>query len=127
LGCNNTAAIFAIEDQVDNGTTTTRTPDATGITRNGGDENFSYFSMSRAGSFMEGSCVALSANCDKIYVYKFDKRTTGFNGNACSNAVYINPYNQAPNDIERLTADVWIPKGLPAGNLKRAVWTFVAT
>jgi hypothetical protein len=126
LGCNNTGAIFAIEDQYDNGTTTTRTPDAGSITRNGGDENFSYFSISRAGNFMNSGCVAVSSNCDKIYMYRFDKRATGFNGNACTNAAFINAGPLAPNDIENLISDVWIPKGLPAGNLRRATWTFVA-
>ena len=127
-GCNNTGAIFAIEDQWDNGTSTTRTPDDTSITRNGGDFGFSYFSVGRAGSFLVTQCVAVSTDCTKVYVYNFDKRSGGsFNGTTCSNADFITAGPLAPNDIERLSADAWVPKGIPAGTLKAATWTFVVT
>ena len=129
LGCNNTGAIFAISDAVDNGNVTTRTPSATSITADGRDENFTYFSVNRGSSFLNGACVAVSANCNRVYVYKFDKRTAaqGFDGNKCNNAVYINAGPIAPSDIEAITADAWIPKCIPAGTLKSARWTFVAS
>ena len=126
--CNDTNTKFAITDVIDDGTTATRSPDDTGIENpDGFGADYSYFSVGRATSFLNGMCVAIDKSCTKIYVYKYDKRTsTGTNFNTCLNSQFIIG-NIIPNEIEQITADVWVPTGLPAGDLKQAIWTFVAS
>src|SRR3989344_1105545 len=126
--CNNTNALLAIDDDEDNGTSTTRTPATTTIVRDGGDENWSYFSVNRGASFLAGQCVALYFNCTKIYVYNYDKRTAASGylaGTTCANANFITAGPITPSQQEKVTADVWMPKGGPAGFMKIATWTFV--
>lgn len=125
--CNNTNTRFAISDLTDDGTSATRSPDPTSITRNGGDRNFSFFSINRATSPFNGQCVAVSSDCKRVFMYKFDKRTGNFNGSLCSNSAYINTGPMIPGNYELMTADVWVPKGIPQGNLMHARWNFVAT
>ena len=122
--CNNSGALFAITDALDTGTSATRKPDPTTITRDGGDANYGYFHVSRAANFLNGMCVAVDPSCTKIFTYKYDKRA-GFS--SCANSAYVTAYNMTPNSIETITADVWIPVGMPAGNLTQAIWSFVAS
>jgi len=122
--CNNSGALFAITDVIDTGVAGTRKPDPTTITRDGGDANYGYFHVSRAANFLNGMCVAVNQNCTKIYAYKYDKRA-GFT--TCTNSNYIVNYNLTPNAIETITADVWVPKGIPLGNLTEAIWDFIGT
>ena len=122
--CNNSGAIFAIDDDIDNGIANTRKPDNTGITRDGGDANYGYFHVTRAGSVLNSMCVAVDQNCTRMYVYKYDKRP-GFT--TCTNSNYIVNYNLTPNAIETITADAWVPKGIPLGNLSEAIWDFIGT
>ncbi len=125
--CNDSLAQFAIEDDPDNGTIESRTPTVSDITREGGDTNFSYFRITRSGHFLDGSCVAVGWECDKVYFYNFDRRTGAFNATTCTASDWITAGPMAPNDIEKVTADVWIPKGIPEGTMKPATWTFVVT
>jgi hypothetical protein len=125
--CSGSGSIFALEDDADTGAVSTRTPTASSISRDGGDSEYSYFSISRGTNFLNGACIAVSSNCQKIYMYKFDRRTGAFNGSTCANSVYMNNAQMAPNEIENIAADVWVPKGIPQGNLRRATWTFVAS
>ena len=61
--CNGTNAKFGFDSDEDNGTSITRTPDVTtGITRDTGDKNWSYFSINRPG-ILQGMCVAVHHNC----------------------------------------------------------------
>lgn len=122
--CNDTNARFAIEDDVDMGTTATRTPTTNGITRNGGDANFGYFSVSSRAAFgNDNVCVAVASDCSKIYIYKYDKRS-GFS--TCTNSRYLTTKQLAPGDILRLTSlNAYVPKGIPAGVLKLGTITFV--
>ncbi len=122
--CNNTVAQFAIEDDPDNGTVATRTPIATGIDMDGGDSNFGYFSINRASSPLYESCVAVSYDCSKIYIYKYDRRS-GFA--TCANSRYVQEANLIPSDLHTLSLNVFIPLGIPAGNLNTATLTVYAT
>ena len=121
--CNQTGTEFAIEDDIDDGTTNTRSPTVTGITWDGGDQNYSFFSVSRAGNVIDTMCVAVSYACDKIYVYKFDKRANFTN---CVNSRHV-VNNMVPDDTHNIIADAWVPRGLPSGDLRRVIWTFFAT
>jgi hypothetical protein len=122
--CNNTGAQFALEDDVDNGTAATRTPTTDGISYNGGDANFGYFSITRSNAPLYESCVAVSYDCQKIYIYRYDKRN-GFN--ACQNSRYIQAPDLVPYETHTLTLDVYTPLGIPFGNLNTATITVVAT
>jgi hypothetical protein len=117
--CNNTGAQFAISDYPDNGTITTRTPSGAGITFQAGVD-WGYFSINRASSPLYGSCVAAYYDCSKIYIYKYDKRS-GFG--SCANSEYIQAPNLVPGETHTLTLNVYIPLGIPAGNLNTAIFT----
>jgi hypothetical protein len=123
--CNGTGAQFAISDAADNGTVSTRTPAATTITRNAGDANYGYFSDNRASSPLFRNCIAISADCTKIYIYRYDKRS-GFTG--CLNSRYIQEGNLAPSDFaHQLTLDIYAPYGIPDGMLNVSTFTVMAT
>jgi hypothetical protein len=117
--CNNTGAEFAISDYPDNGTVTTRTPSDASITFQQGVD-WGYFSINRATSPLYGSCVAAYYDCSKIYIYKYDKRS-GFG--SCANSEYIQAPNLVPGETHTLTLNVYIPLGIPAGNLNTAIFT----
>ncbi len=114
--CNNTGTQFGIEDDADDGTTSTRTPITTNINRDGGDSDYSYFSVNRATSPLYGSCVAVSTDCQKIYIYKYDKRTSP-NFNSCNNVRYVHNNTLTPRETHTLTLDAYVPYGTPYGNL----------
>ena len=122
--CNSSGTVFAMDDDVDNGTTITRTPTTTSITRDGGDATYSYFSVDRATSALYESCVAVHWNCTKIYIYKYDKRA-GFN--TCANSEYIQNATLVPGDVHTLNVTVYVPYGVPDGNLNTATFTVYAT
>jgi len=120
--CNNTGAEFAISDYPDNGTVETRTPSDASITFQQGVD-WGYFSINRATSPLYGSCVAAYYDCSKIYIYKYDKRS-GFA--SCGNSEYIQAPNLVPGETHTLTLNVYIPLGIPAGNLNTAIFTVSA-
>ena len=121
--CNNTGAQFAISDYVDNGTAVTRTPQSP-FTLDGGDYSFGYFSVTRATAPLYQSCVAVSYDCTRIYIYKYDERP-GFS--TCNNANYIQTQNLIAGQVHTLTLDAYLPLGIPNGNLNTTTFTAVAT
>jgi hypothetical protein len=124
VGCNNSDAVFAIEDDSDLGTVSTRSPTITGITRNGGDAQYSYFSVNRATAPINGMCVAVHYNCTYILAYKYDMRT-GYS--TCSNAARVRPHALAPGETMDVRADARAPFGIPDGQLAVATLTFEGT
>ena len=123
--CNNTNAQFSISDIADNGTVATRTPLATSIVLDNGDENYGYFSDNRASSPLYRNCIAISADCTKIYIYRYDKRS-GFD--TCVNSRYIQEDDMAPSDYaHQLTMDIFAPYGIPDGMLNVSTFTVMAT
>lgn len=122
--CNNTGAEFAISYYADNGTVETRTPQATNIEYDGGDENWGYFSVKEDDAPIYESCVAVYHDCTKIYIYAYDKRS-GFA--TCDNSRYIQSGNLPPGNIHTLTLNVYIPLGVPDGSLNTATLTVVAS
>jgi hypothetical protein len=120
--CNNTGAQLAVSTLIDTGTMATRTPVTTSITNSYQDASYSYFTVG-AGP-LNGYCVAVNSTCEKIYIYKYDKRA-GFT--QCTNSKFLTANQIAPGDIIQLNADVFVPFGLPTGELTRATVTFVAT
>jgi hypothetical protein len=122
--CNNTGALFAIEDDVDTGSTATRTPSTTTITRNAGDADYGYFSVSRATAPINNMCVAVRYDCSYILVYKYDKRSNFGN---CANADYFRKDDLSPGQTDYMYADAWVPLGVPNGQMAIATMTIQAS
>jgi hypothetical protein len=124
--CNETGAEFAFSDLPDNGTEVTRTPTTTNINPDGADENYGYFSVvaPRTSSPLYESCIAVSSDCTKIYIYRYDERN-GFK--TCGNARYIQVLDLAPGIVHTLNLTAYVPLGIPNGNLNTTTFTVVAT
>ena len=124
--CTSADAQFALETDIDIGTTATRTPTLGSITRDAGDGNWSYFSVDQAP--LNGACVAVSGDCTKIYIYKYDMRGTGLYAfNNCANAVYLQEADLTPGYTIILQTDAWVPNGYPAGMLNQTILTVYAS
>lgn len=121
--CNDTYSDFAIEDEPDDGTQPTRTPTKTGITYDQGDANYGYFLIGNRLP-LNYSCVAVSQDCKKIYIYKFDK-SAGLT--VCDEASYLHNGNLAPGNTIVLNLDVWIPQGIPYGDLNTSTITITTS
>ena len=124
-GCNDTDAEFAVEYDVDLGTTATRTPVTVGAA-DGGDGNWSYFSVNDGSSPLDTHCVAAYYDCSKIYIYHYDKRTDP-NFITCANSGYLQETNLTPGYTIILDVDTWVPNGYPAGDLNTTVMTIYAS
>jgi hypothetical protein len=122
--CNNTGALFAITDVADTGSTATRTPSTTTITRNAGDADYGYFSVNRAAAPISNMCVAVRYDCSYILVYKYDKRSNFGN---CANADHILASDLSPGQTDYIYTDAWVPLGVPSGQTNVATLTVTAT
>lgn len=109
--CNGTGSQLAIDDDIDNGTVITRTPLTTLLQRDGGDLEWSYFSVNRVTSPIPHSCVAVYWNCQKVYIYKYDRRS-GFN--TCVNSRFLQSDNLIPGDTHTMNLSVYVPFGIPS-------------
>ena len=120
--CNDTGTQFAIDDDIDVGTASTRTPETTDFTTpDAVGVDWAVFSIDRADSPLFGRCVATFVNCTKIYIYKYDRSNSVFN--QCLNARNIRDVIVPSGDSETLTLDVYIPEGIPGGNMSTTVLT----
>ena len=122
--CNQTDAEFALDDDIDIGIIGTRTPSTVDIVHDASNKQWGIFSVNRAGSPLNGYCVAVNRTCDKIYIYKYDKRALFA---SCVNSQFLNTHQLTPGQVESLTLDIFAPRGLPAGTMKQATLTFVAS
>jgi hypothetical protein len=125
--CNNTNTEFALEYDVDLGTAATREPEGP-YSRDGGDANWSYFSIDDASSPLNGHCVAAWWDCSKVYIYHYDMRTTApYDFDTSNNAAYLQYANLTSGNTIILEADAWVPNGYPAGFLNQTVLTVYAS
>jgi hypothetical protein len=125
--CNNTNAEFAVEYDVDIGTVATREPEGP-YSRDGGDADWGYFSINDASSPLDGSCVAASWDCSKIYIYHYDMRTTSpYDFDTCNNAEYLQEANLTSGNTFTIEVDAWVSLGYPAGYLNQTVLTVYAS
>ena len=74
--------------------------------------------------------MAVFYDCTKIYLYKYDGRTTTGNitGNfgLCGQAAFVNQANLIPGAVHTLNITAYTPNGLPSGNLNQSVMTIFA-
>jgi hypothetical protein len=121
--CNDSGVQFALEDDEDDGTTDTRTPETTDFTTpdyTGPD--WAIFSINRTTAPLYDQCVAVWVNCTKIYIYNYDKRTDpAFY--RCGIADFIRNVLVPSGDSEILTLDVYVPEGIPEGNMSSSTLT----
>ena len=124
--CNNTAASFYIEQDADNGTAATRQPDLGGnIIQNGTD--WGLYNFSSTGP-LRGMAVAVYKDCSKIYLYRYDRRTqfeftsSGLTDDEQS----IVTETLTPHDTKTINLDVWVPEGMPYGDLRPSILTLEA-
>ena len=68
---------------------------------------------------LNDTCVALSWNCSKIYLYKYDKRASPYNMASCSNAAWMRYDNLIPGAVETMSVRAYAPCGIPDGALKQ--------
>jgi len=120
--CNNSGAQFSYETDIDLGTTSTRTPDNTfSLTTITAAPKEWAFAQITTGT-LAGHCIAAFYNCQKVFIYNFDRRS---NFTDCGEYLYNDWLT--PGGTIILRADAWVPRGIPAGNLTRATLTIEAT
>ena len=122
--CNNTGTQFYIEADIDQGIMETRTPDIAG-TPNFWDADYTYFSV--GSGILSDYCIAVNRTCERIYIYKYDKRSGSINTTQCTNSKHITTSQVTPGTKIQIETNVFMPRGIPAGEMKRATLTFVAT
>jgi hypothetical protein len=122
--CNETGATFGIEDDFDTGAISTRTPLVTSITQDGVDASYGYYQVDRASAPIANTCVAVRHDCTYILIYKYDKRS-GFS--TCTNTEFLQAPTFAPSVTINLFADVWVPLGIPAGQMMLSTLTIEAS
>ena len=128
--CNTTGTTFAIKTSPENntapialsrdlGTGTT----ACGSITVGGGRPWGVFACSAAP--LEGYCVATHYDCTKIYIYRYNKAA---DFPSCSNSQYLQEGIMIPGD-ETAAVKVLasVGKGVPAGDAKLGVLTFIAS
>jgi hypothetical protein len=115
-GCNSTGSKIMIEQEADNGTAATRNPDLGGtITVSTPDWGIYNYSSGP----LAGHCVALHRTCEKILIYRYDRRNTG---NTQFNSCELTDDEQSfrttvlhPGDEFTVNLDAWVPEGVPYG------------
>ncbi|MFH0929007.1 MAG: hypothetical protein V1818_01470 [Candidatus Aenigmatarchaeota archaeon] len=123
--CNNTNAQFAIEDQVDLGTTATRTPVGPyAVSLGDAGDSWGYFYVNAAP--IDGYCVAAYYDCTKIYIYHYDQRTSP-DFATCSGSSYLQEGSLTPGYTIILEVDAWVPAGYPSGYLNTSTLTVYAS
>ncbi|MDI6826317.1 MAG: hypothetical protein QMD36_03965 [Candidatus Aenigmarchaeota archaeon] len=68
-------------------------------------------------------CIAIAKNCQKFMLYRYDKNSSL---PACATTKYLNS-TLAPSGQLLITANVWLPEGIPAGNATQSTLTITAT
>jgi hypothetical protein len=124
--CNESGTQLGLESDLDNGTAGSREPETGGIGTVQTVPDYGIFSITRSSHLLTNSCVAVSRDCQKIYIYKYDKRTTP-NFNGCTLASYVQGDNLVPYDVHTLTLNAYVPCGIPAGDLATGHIYIVAT
>jgi hypothetical protein len=109
--CNSTSAQIYIESDPDTGEPSTRDPDK------GGNPAYAFqdwavYTFSQGP--LSGHCVALYKDCTKMYIYKYDKRSSPSFG-SCTGTSYVRSQSLTPGSEFSVNLDVWVPKGIPAG------------
>ena len=131
--CNETGSALYVNKYSDNGTSMTREVAGGSYSDGGtfreGTEDWGLFDSFPADSPWNNYCLAAFHDCTKLYVYKYDRRPSGntdFDG--CLNSGFLNTTNfLGPGELQKINLNVWMPYGMPEGNLLQATLTIFAT
>lgn len=121
--CNNSGAVFEIQQDPENDTSLSRD-----ITAN--PSTCSAVTTGAWGVFtcsdgpLEGYCVAAANTCNKIYIYKNDYSTTF---PTCNNREYLLDGDLIPGAEDSISVFASVPNGIPAGDTTAGTLTIVAT
>ena len=127
--CNESGASLIVNKYDDNGTSMTRNVDGGTYSDDGGTVStgvdWGIFDGFSAGPW-QNYCVAAYYNCTKLYVYKYDRN---FDSTAtCADLGFLNTTMwRGPSEIQTINLNVWMPYGVPAGDMLQATLTIYAT
>jgi len=127
-GCNSTNSKFMIETEADIGQADTRNPISGGVvTQTANDWGILNFTSTGP---LRGHCVAVHRTCQKILIYRYDRRNSG---NTPFDLCDLSNDEQSlrtgvlrPGDEFQLDFDAWIPEGVPGGWLASSWLTIEA-
>jgi len=72
---------------------------------------------------LQNYCTAIARNCQRFMLYRWDKNTTL---PSCTGTQYLNA-TLVPSGQIYITANVWVPQGVQAGNTTQSILTITAT
>ena len=122
--CNCTDANLIISQLPENSSGSSRdlsANTATAPTPNAVNFNWSLFHYNASqGGPLQDHCVAVSWDCTKIFIYKYDKTGAGSSGfGDCMEAEYIAEEKLEPGErLDRMKVKPSVPYGTPAGDAK---------
>lgn len=115
--CNETGTQLAIEGDDDDGTASTRTPITTFVI--GSPvlvDDWALFTVDHP--VISQACIAVHYLCDRIYLYKYDRRNSEFKEfSSCAGSSDVQVSNLAPDVTHTLTVNAFAPCGIAAGGL----------
>lgn len=85
-----------------------------------------YSACSYTSGPLNGYNVLIDKNCNFIQIYKFDYNSS-FPVPTTDNREYIHPGILAQGESETVSANVWVPNGIPAGDVSNSTLTITAT
>jgi len=112
-GCNSTGTALFIESDIDDGNPNTEQPNiqAQVDSLSEADWGIFYFTSGPLADY----CVATYRTCEKIFIYKYDKRSNP-NFAACASKVEdLITTTITPGQERTVNLDVWVPQGMPYG------------
>ncbi len=121
--CLNTSEMtFTIKTVPDNGAN--RDMSSNTVTGTGGSNTTTWSSWTFSSGPLSGYCVAVYHDCTKIMVYQWDHNSSL---PTCSDLRYIQSSTFSPGNTHVISANVYVPKGIPAGNATQSTLTITAT
>jgi len=117
-GCNSTNSKIMIETEADQGEPSTRNP-ATGGTVTQTLPDWGIYNFTSGP--LAGNCVAIYRTCEKILIYRYDRRDSGSTQfNKCdmtNDEQSIKTNNFVPGEEFQIDFDAWVPEGIPGGGM----------
>jgi len=129
--CNGTGTILRIKEWAVNGTAAaydlyTTAADTITYEIDTNKADWGIFNAETSGP-LANYCVATDKDCDRLYIYQWKQTNSQFD--ACTSTWYI--FNEGedkfnPDDQFDFNITVWVPKGIPAGDMSSSILTVTA-
>ncbi len=124
--CNNTGTIFKIKKYPENITTEQRDLTADLAAETFGDDGTNWATFTFSDGPLAGHCLATYKDCDRIYIYKYDRYDEVNRFPACSARTYLRQGTLVPGESSKVYMFASVPEGTPAGETAITVVTFIA-